>query len=67
MVEIENSKGNAANPLSDEEVEAKFRALAGGVMEQEQVGSLLSRLWAFEEEPSVPGVIDAMALGEGSG
>jgi len=62
VVEIENSKGNAANPLSDEEVETKFRALAAGVMGQAQVDSLLSRLWAFEEEPSVPGVIDAMAL-----
>ena len=62
VVEIENSKGNAANPLSDEEVETKFRALAGGVMAQERTEALLSRLWRFEEEPSVPGVIDAMAL-----
>ena len=62
MVEIENSKGNAANPLSDEEVEAKFRSLAEGVMPREQAESLLSRLWGFEEEPAVPGVIDAMAL-----
>ena len=31
-------------------------------MGPEQVESLLSRLWAFEEERSVPGVIDAMAL-----
>ena len=62
VVEIENSKGNAANPLSDEEVEAKFRSLAEGVMPMEQTESLLSRLWRFEEEPSAPGVVDAMAL-----
>ena len=62
MVEIGNSKGNAANPLSDAEVEAKFRALADGVMGREQVDALLSRLWAFEEEPAVAGIVDAMAL-----
>ncbi len=61
VVEIKNSKGNAANPLSDEEVEAKFRSLARGAIGQEQTESLLSRLWRFEEEPSVSGVIDAMA------
>lgn len=66
VVEVENAKGNAANPLSDEEVDAKFRSLAGGVMGQEQAESLLSRLWTFEEEPSVPGVVDAMALHGGS-
>ena len=62
VVEIQNSKGNATNPLSDEEVEAKFRSLADGVMPREQADSLLSRLWTFEEEPSVPGVVDAMVL-----
>ena len=67
VVEIGNSKGNAANPLSDGEVEAKFRSLAEGVMPREQADSLLSRLWGFENEPAVPGVIDAMALGEGAG
>ncbi len=62
VVEIENSKGNAANPLSDEEVEAKFRSLVEGAMGQEQTESLLSRLWAFEDEPSVSGVVGAMSL-----
>ena len=62
VIEIEDSKGNAANPLSDEEVEAKFRSLAGGVMAQEQTEALLSRLWAFEREASVREVIDAMSL-----
>lgn len=61
VVEIENSKGNAANPLSDDEVEAKFRSLAAGLMPREQAELLLSRLWALEDEPSVSGVVDAMA------
>ena len=64
VVEIENAKGNAANPLSDEEVEAKFRSLADGVMPREQAESLLSRLRAFEHETSVSGVVDAMAVPE---
>ena len=60
VVEIENSKGNAANPLSDAEVEAKFRSLAAGAMTEEQTETLLSRLWAFEEERLVSEVIEAM-------
>ena len=60
VVEIRNAKGNAANPLSDAEVEAKFRSLADGVLTQAQAESALSRLWSFDDEPSVRGIIAAM-------
>ncbi|MDE2838342.1 MAG: hypothetical protein OXL97_12690 [Chloroflexota bacterium] len=66
VVEIENAKGNAANPLSDEEVEAKFRSLTEGAISVEQADSLLSQLWALEDEPSVSGLIDAMSRPESS-
>ena len=61
VVEIENAKGNAANPLSDEEVESKFRSLTAGAISVEQTDSLLSRAWALEDEPSVSGLVDAMS------
>ncbi len=63
VTEIENAKGNAANPLSDAEVEAKFRSLAAGALPEEQVDALLSRLWAFEEEAAASQVISAMGSG----
>ncbi len=63
VTEIENAKGNAANPLSDSEVEAKFRSLAAGALPEKQIDALLSRLWAFEEEAAAAQVISAMGLG----
>ncbi len=48
---IDNSRGNAANPLSDAEIEAKFRSLADGVLPARRVDRLLAALWAFDEQP----------------
>jgi len=50
---VPNSRGNAQNPLSDAEIEAKFRSLAHSVLEEDRVDGVLARLWAFDEEPTV--------------
>ena len=42
-------KGHYKNPLSDSELENKFRSLAGPVLAGEQVDRLLDRLWRLEE------------------
>ena len=42
-------KGHYRNPLSDSEVEDKFRSLAGPVLAREKVDGLLDRLWRLEE------------------
>jgi 2-methylcitrate dehydratase len=52
-VYIPNSKGHEKNPLSDAEVEGKFRSLARGVLPDARVDDVLARLWAFDEEPDV--------------
>ena len=41
-------KGHYKNPLSDSELEDKFRSLAGPVLAKEQVEGLLERLWRLE-------------------
>ncbi len=41
-------KGHYKNPLSDSELEDKFRSLAGPVLAKERVDSLLERLWRLE-------------------
>ena len=56
-VDIDNARGNAANPLSDAEIEAKFRGLADGVLPAERVDALLASLWAFDEQACVTGVV----------
>jgi 2-methylcitrate dehydratase len=50
---VPNAKGHEMNPLSDEEIDTKFRSLARGVMPAARVDAVLARLWAFEDEPSV--------------
>jgi 2-methylcitrate dehydratase len=52
-VYIPNSKGHEKNPLSDDEVESKFRSLARGVLPDARVDGVLARLWAFDQEPDV--------------
>lgn len=61
-VEIENAKGHAGNPLSDAEVEAKFRSLAADVLPDSRVNALLSRLWAFEREPRVSSLLAELEI-----
>ena len=56
-VDIDNARGNAANPLSDAEIDAKFRSLAAGALPPEHIDSLLASLWAFDEQSCVTGVI----------
>ena len=62
VVEVENARGHAGNPLSDREVEAKFRSLAADVLPDGRVRGLLSRLWGFEREPRVSSFTADLAL-----
>jgi 2-methylcitrate dehydratase len=46
---VEYHKGHWKNPMSDAEVEAKFRRLAGEVLTDSQSQRLLEALWGFDE------------------
>ena len=47
--QVDYHKGHYKNPLSDSEVEEKFRSLADGVIPQARTDALLGRLWKLEE------------------
>ena len=47
--EVAYHKGHYKNPMSDAEVEAKFRSLAEDVLSPTQTSALLDRLWHLEE------------------
>ena len=47
---VEYPRGHVKNPMTDVEVETKFRALAGRVLPHAQVTSALKRLWKIDEE-----------------
>ena len=46
---VDYHKGHHKNPMSDEEVEAKFRGLAQDVLDPAQTSRLLSVLWKMED------------------
>ena len=50
---VDHATGTPDNPMSDSQLEDKFRALAGRTLSEAQVERALSRLWALEELESV--------------
>ena len=46
---VEHATGTPENPMTDAQLEDKFRALAGRVLAEAQVENALSRLWSLEE------------------
>jgi 2-methylcitrate dehydratase len=55
--EVAYHRGHFKNPMSDQEVEDKFRALAYGQLTPEQISTLLQRLWYLERVPDIGEVI----------
>ena len=58
-------KGHAKNPLSDGEVEAKFRRLANGLLEPQQTDAILSKLWRCEELADIADVLELFIVKRG--
>jgi 2-methylcitrate dehydratase len=54
---VEYHKGHWKNPMSDSEVEAKFRKLAGNVLPAGRADRLLEALWAAETLPDAGDLI----------
>ena len=57
---VEYFKGHVKNPLSDEEVEEKFRRQAAGRMAEEVIEPVLQKLWKLEDVANVKEVIDLL-------
>ena len=45
---VDHAKGSPQNPMSDEEIIAKFRANAAGVMNQAQQDAIIDATWNFD-------------------
>ena len=50
-------RGHYKNPMSDQEIEAKFRALAQGLLPPAQTDALLDRLWHLEQVEDIGQVL----------
>jgi len=55
--EVAYHRGHFKNPMSDQEVEDKFRALAYGLLTPAQTSTVLERLWHLEQVPDIGEVI----------
>jgi len=47
--QVDHAKGSPQNPMSDEEIIAKFRANAGGVVSSHRMDEIIQATWAFDE------------------
>jgi 2-methylcitrate dehydratase len=54
------AKGDPADPMSDEDIEAKFRANASGVLSQERMDEVIEATWQFEGLPSASTYLDLL-------
>jgi 2-methylcitrate dehydratase len=54
---VEYHRGHWKNPMSDAEVEAKFRKLASGVLDERRAERLLEGLWRIETLPDAGEIV----------
>ena len=55
-------KGHRCNPLSDADVEAKFRRLAEAVLAEQQCSTALELLWRVESLPNLQALFDILVV-----
>lgn len=61
-VRVEYHRGHPRNPMSDEEIEEKFRSLAQPLLSEAWQDTLLDHLWRLDELPSIRPVLGATKL-----
>src|ERR1700740_125190 len=57
-VRVEYHRGHPRNPMTDAEMEEKFRSLARRHLPTEQVDALLRRLWTLEARPNAGTLVE---------
>lgn len=55
-------KGHPNNPMSDAEIEAKFRSIAADLIPAERCDRALDLLWTLEEQPNLEKLFDALII-----
>lgn len=60
--EVTFPRGHAGNPMTDAEVEKKFRALAEPVLSQARIAEALGRLWNLDRETRIGDVLKLFSV-----
>ena len=60
--ETSHPKGHYRNPLTDGEVEAKFRGLASGALGPEGCDRVLAEVWGLENSATLDGLFESLVI-----
>jgi 2-methylcitrate dehydratase len=60
--ETRHPKGHYRNPLTDGEVEAKFRSLAAGALGAKRCDRVLEQVWALEHATTLDGLFESLIV-----
>jgi 2-methylcitrate dehydratase len=61
-VRVEYHRGHRKNPMTDAEMEQKFRSLAGKYMPAERIDALLRQLWNLEDLPKAGTLVEMTSV-----
>ena len=61
-IRVEYHRGHWRNPMSDDEMETKFRSLVGGMLPAARVDALVEQLWSLESLPEVGTLVQMTRL-----
>ncbi len=62
LARIHYPRGHAKNPMTDDEVEDKFRRLCQGLLTSSQTGAILESLWALEQVEDISQMLALFAV-----
>jgi 2-methylcitrate dehydratase len=60
--ETSHPKGHYRNPLTDGEVERKFRGLASGALGAERCDRVLAKVWDLENAATLDGLFESLGV-----
>lgn len=63
VAEVDYPRGHVKNPMTDDELNAKFTGLAGRVLPEERVERALNQLWRLDEAADLRAIFDAVQIG----
>jgi 2-methylcitrate dehydratase len=61
--QVDYPRGHTGNPMTDEEVRAKFRMLAGRKLPKAQVEQALETMWAFDTAKGLDTLFESARIG----
>ncbi|HLD59748.1 MAG TPA: hypothetical protein VI912_02045, partial [Candidatus Bilamarchaeaceae archaeon] len=59
---ITHPKGHPKNPMTDKEVETKFKIMADGILPQEQIEIILDKLWHLEDIKDIREIMSTLVI-----